>query len=640
MTKASTMSLKDLVHFSKEEGDFFLRDRRMMLISSDAFGMLCRDLIVALGLERAKRFLQRYGWQFGVSEARYLNDMFSWDDDLEWILAGSKMHNIAGRVFSTPIRMNINKSEGLFDVEGYWIDSNEAKQFLMHFNKHHEPVCHFLVGYASGYCTETVGTKIIFKEVECVAKGDPRCKYVGKTLEQWGDGLPEDLIDDGQEKLEDELDRAYKRIEKQKEILNRVTTVSQELTRMILQGKGLDDMAEILGKSLNCNVIIENQHLDMITGYGQVLDSSLNKVMEHLAHDKGNQQYSKINTMLKEHCTVQFEIPEPFFFPHVRLVTPIMLRNQVLGYISILKPEGQFGELESVLLERSANICAIQLLNERTVVETEQRLKGELLDELFNPSADISAVSRRLAYLDHDLSQPHYVFVFQFETSGKKGSIQDARSTALREKIMDCLKRRAEQNGFHILLSTKLERVHALIPQAYIEKLNMKVRDYGESLIEGLGDEAVTTVLGISGVCHNRTSFSKAFNEAVKAIDIGRIKGKTERVVLSTDIKHLSILLDARRPEELEQYASNLLGALQEYDQKYATELLKTIYYYFDNECNLHKTARTMNISISGMRYRLDRIKQLSDFDLSNSLTRFEVQLALEIFLVLGKIDY
>lgn len=43
-----------------------------------------------------------------------------------------------------------------------------------------------------------------------------------------------------------------------------------------------------------------------------------------------------------------------------------------------------------------------------------------------------------------------------------------------------------------------------------------------------------------------------------------------------------------------------------------------------------------MNVSISGMRYRLRRIQEVSAIDLNLSSTRFEVQLAIEIFVVMG----
>ncbi|WP_376781683.1 PucR family transcriptional regulator [Sporosarcina ureae] len=52
----------------------------------------------------------------------------------------------------------------------------------------------------------------------------------------------------------------------------------------------------------------------------------------------------------------------------------------------------------------------------------------------------------------------------------------------------------------------------------------------------------------------------------------------------------------------------------------------------------MHKTAREMSISISGMRYRILKIEELLLINLSNSNSRFEIQMALQIYLLLGKI--
>lgn len=101
---------------------------------------------------------------------------------------------------------------------------------------------------------------------------------------------------------------------------------------------------------------------------------------------------------------------------------------------------------------------------------------------------------------------------------------------------------------------------------------------------------------------------------------------------------YLSILLDARKPEELEAYAEGILGPILEYDIRKSTELLKTLYFYINNECNLHKTARQMSLSIGGMRYRLSSITERFNIDMTNSSTRREVQLALDIYLSIGKL--
>ena len=93
------------------------------------------------------------------------------------------------------------------------------------------------------------------------------------------------------------------------------------------------------------------------------------------------------------------------------------------------------------------------------------------------------------------------------------------------------------------------------------------------------------------------------------------------------------ILLDARKPEELLEYAHEFLSSLKSYDEKNSSELLRTLYYYIENECNLHKTARDMNVSISGMRYRISRIQELINMDLSKSSSKFEIQVSLQTYM-------
>jgi DNA-binding PucR family transcriptional regulator len=59
-----------------------------------------------------------------------------------------------------------------------------------------------------------------------------------------------------------------------------------------------------------------------------------------------------------------------------------------------------------------------------------------------------------------------------------------------------------------------------------------------------------------------------------------------------------------------------------------------------ENECNLYKTARILNVSISGMRYRINRIRELTGLDLTVSSTRYDIHLAVDIYLALGKLQF
>ena len=86
-----------------------------------------------------------------------------------------------------------------------------------------------------------------------------------------------------------------------------------------------------------------------------------------------------------------------------RLITPIVLQNRISGFVSLLKKDGCFGDLETVSLERTATVRAIQMLNEKTAIETEQRSKGELLDELLMKEIDTDRVRQRMAYFGYGM---------------------------------------------------------------------------------------------------------------------------------------------------------------------------------------------------------------------------------------------
>ena len=68
-------------------------------------------------------------------------------------------------------------------------------------------------------------------------------------------------------------------------------------------------------------------------------------------------------------------------------------------------------------------------------------------------------------------------------------------------------------------------------------------------------------------------------------------------------------------------------------------ELTKTLYHYLENGSNVHKTARAMNFSISGLRYRLGRLNEILQMDLNTPYNRHEIYLTLQSLIVLGELE-
>jgi sugar diacid utilization regulator len=636
--KANRLTLMDLVGVGgNADNENFLQTQGMFISSADAWGVLIKDLVLALGVGRAKRFLLRYGYQCGKHEAKMLKNRFQWDNDEEWVMGGVTMHHLSGRTSSVPIKANIDVEKGIFDVEGYWHNSYEAKQYLQHFPVHSEPVCYFLEGYASGYCSTSFGKKIVFKEVECIGKGDQHCHFIGKTLEQWGDEIPRDLVDYAREDIGDELDRAYKRIERQSEILKRVNELSNQLTQIVLQGKGLETIAQTLGKNLQCSIVISDQYFETMTSFDQVSNFSLKYITEN-KDMLTPEDRKKLKHLIQKRSTIQLNSLQQQGFLQFPLITPIIVQNNVYGYITIIKNSNEMLELESSIIERAANICALHILNEKTAIDTEHRMKGELLNELLlQPSLDFTII-KRISFLGYNLNRPHYVFLFRLQN--QNFSNEDEFFTNEMDLIAAILRKYSALIEEKILISYSFGQIQALLPERLAISQWESAQQCGESILKEFKQKfpASCLLIGISNRCEEIIHFHEGCKQAKKSLEIAQIKGHEQRVIQFSELGYISLLLDARNPVELENYADKILGRLYDYDVQKSTEILKTLYYYLNNECNLHKTARYMNLSIGGMRYRLSMIKERFDIDMMNSNTRREVQMALDIYLAFGKL--
>lgn len=633
-TTKSTLS--NIFSFFNHGGEHYFAEKRMYLSSTDAWGVLRKDLIDTLGIQRAKRFLLRYGWHCGKNEARMLKNLVEWESDLEWLVAGSRMHQIGGRVWSYPEEFHVDMEKGRFHVTGYWIDSYEAKQHLQHYPLYHEPICFFLMGYGGGYTSECLGKKVIFKETHCVAKGDEHCRYVAKTVEEWGDEIADELINYEEQDIADELDIVYRRVEKQSEMLHIGTSITKKLTSALLQGKGMDVFAELLAQELKLPVLIHNQYVDYIA----------HARYETSHHKEEAYDLKTIEQFIKNRCTKQpLTQTESFVIEAEQqiLISPIIIQNDVYGYISIYREGGRFGDAETDFLERAASICAVKMLNERTAIQTEEKMKGDLLEELFTGKTDPAYMIKRFSYFGYHINQPHYVLIIEFPNNGmfaNSGERENNNYKSASKAVKDFFNREARQYETTFIKHEKLNRAAYLIPADYLAKKKTTIRDFAQQcyqLIEQKSEKE-RVYIGVSKLCPEVEQYSKKFKEAQKAIEVAKAKNRLmndshQGVMHAEELGHIMILLDARKPEELLAYAHEYLAALKAYDEKNSSELVRTLYYYIENECNLHKTARNMNVSISGMRYRISRIEDLIGVDLSKASSKFEIQLSLQTYL-------
>ncbi|WP_136414176.1 sigma-54-dependent Fis family transcriptional regulator [Herbaspirillum sp. ST 5-3] len=181
------LDLRRLVRFSAEDGTIWLAEHRMVLLHTAALAGLRKELLNTVGLEHARRVLTRMGYASGVRDAELAKKLRAEQSVVDAFVVGPQLHMLEGSVKVKPISIDMDVAAGRFYGEFQWDNSWEAESHIKEFGPQKDPVCWMLLGYASGYTTTFMGKFILFKEVKCVACGDPHCYIVGKPAEEWPD---------------------------------------------------------------------------------------------------------------------------------------------------------------------------------------------------------------------------------------------------------------------------------------------------------------------------------------------------------------------------------------------------------------------------------------------------------------------
>lgn len=179
--------LTDQIRFLSSEGKIWLGEQRMLLMAVSAMGAFRREMVNSMGVERAKGFFLRLGYQSGLKDAELARKLRPHCEEIDIFLAGPQLHALKGMVNVVPVQVDIDQETGDFYAEMEWIDSFEVEICQTELGKMDEPACWALLGYACAYTSSFMGREIIFRETSCRGCGDDKCLIVGKPAEQWDD---------------------------------------------------------------------------------------------------------------------------------------------------------------------------------------------------------------------------------------------------------------------------------------------------------------------------------------------------------------------------------------------------------------------------------------------------------------------
>lgn len=186
-SEPSRNDLYNSFQFDPDNAEIVLNGQRMVLTDNAGLAILRRELISALGYERARGVMSRIGYSVGAKDAQLALELRKEGTLFEGFTVGPQLHALKGSVKVVPLIFEADVKTGSFYSEYEWHNSAECLAHCHELGVGPHPGGWQQIGYASGYSSAFFGRPIIFKEMQCVAMGHPHCYLIGKPAESWDD---------------------------------------------------------------------------------------------------------------------------------------------------------------------------------------------------------------------------------------------------------------------------------------------------------------------------------------------------------------------------------------------------------------------------------------------------------------------
>ncbi|MEU8952259.1 helix-turn-helix domain-containing protein [Streptomyces sp. NPDC048489] len=294
-----------------------------------------------------------------------------------------------------------------------------------------------------------------------------------------------------------------------------------------------------------------------------------------------------------------------------RLITLVRPHGEILGVLALVDPGGEADEHTVLVLEQAAASLGLEMTHLRNLAETELRLHRELAADLLAGTDDPSAYARSEA-VGHDLHRTHYIVVVQWPNRTADDSFAQTVGRAVSVVGMRALLTRCSD---HVVLIAD-ERPHA--------------RALYEALARETGTRSGT--IGVSAPSCSPKDIPHHYQEAQRALDARRHSRERYGTTFFDELGLYRILGPGNDYRELETFVHEWLGQLIDYDSRHHTAMVETLSRYFDCGGNYDETAESLAIHRSTLRYRLQRIRDISGDDLANVEDRLNLQVATRVW--------
>ncbi|WP_155059626.1 helix-turn-helix domain-containing protein [Streptomyces blattellae] len=384
------------------------------------------------------------------------------------------------------------------------------------------------------------------------------------------------------------LEKANEIIQDRSGVIERASDVHDRLAGLVLRGGGVHDVAAAVSEVLDGTV----QFIEASAAPAEALEASRSE--GHAVRHAGD------------------------------WIAAVAAGGELLGAL-VLRGHPGLDPVDQRTLERAATVTSLLLLARRSAAEAEQRVRGELLDDLLDARAhDPRLLRERAARLHADLDATHVILAARLD-----GVADDAdQEAAARRRLWGAASRLAATR--HGLAAARDGGTVLLLPLDQRDTATELARRTAAHLGTAV-HEAVTVGASapVADLAARPDAVAAAYEESRRCLDTLRLLGRHGDGSAAEDFGFLGLLLAGDR--DVAGFVDRTIGQVVAYDERRGTDLMRTLDAYFACGMSPARTRDRLHVHVNTVAQRLERVGRLLGDDWQSPARALEIQLALRL---------
>lgn len=411
-------------------------------------------------------------------------------------------------------------------------------------------------------------------------------------------------------------------INEQYQLYKQSLAIHGSLTRLVLDGGSLQDVAQELCKLLQRPVEIDDLSFSMLAAAGSEneIDESRRAALREgrsapmlLEHLRRSGVLPRVRTSFAPERIDPDESTSAYGMTMARILAPIVVARKIYGYVWIIAGRRDLEPLDFHAIEHAATVAALILFRDQTGRQAEERAESRILSRLLAEDARIDNTLREEAgRFRLRLEAPHAIIVID-PGANEVRAVELAARNAVRRA------------GLAAAMGERAGRVVVLVESARSEA----IIDLGQRILSEALPLEDTIRVGASPLHEDAATLQRAYEHALESLALLPALGDDRRIAHFEELGILHWLHAVPQDLLAENAFARSIQRLADHDRARGAELLHTLEVFLECDGNSVRAAEKLIVHRHTLKYRLQRIEELCEVDLSDPLCKLNLRAAL-----------